>query len=52
MVQSLRGSTYGYAELRSALEQECHQDLGPMFREWLTETGIPADFRQRYETKP
>jgi hypothetical protein len=52
MVQSLRGSTYGYNELRSALEQECHQDLGPMFREWLTETGIPADFRQRYESKP
>ena len=52
LVQSLRGSAYGYNELRSALEQECHQDLGPTFREWLTETGIPADFRQRYETKP
>lgn len=52
LVQSLRGSTYGYAELRSALEQDCHQDLGPMFREWLTETGIPADFRQRYESRP
>ena len=52
MAQSLRGSTYNYTLLLSALEQECHQDLGPMFREWLTETGIPADFRQRYETKP
>lgn len=52
MVQSLRGSTYGYNDLRSALEQECHQDLGPTFREWLTETGIPADFRERYERKP
>jgi hypothetical protein len=52
LVQSFRGSTYGYNELRSTLEQECHQDLGPMFREWLTETGIPADFRRRYKTVP
>ncbi len=52
MVQSLRGSSYGYSDLRSALEQECKQDLGPMFHEWLTETGIPADFRRRYEAKP
>ena len=52
LARSLRGSKYGYDELRSALEQECHQDLGPMFREWLTETGIPVDFRQRYATQP
>jgi hypothetical protein len=52
LAQSLRGSNYSYDELRSALEQECHQDLGPMFREWLTETGIPADFRARYGAKP
>ena len=52
LAQSLRGSKYGYDELRSALEQECRQDLGPMFREWLAETGIPDDFRARYETGP
>jgi len=48
MVQALRGSTYGYAELRSALETESGQDLGEMFRAWLTQPGIPEEFRKRY----
>jgi hypothetical protein len=51
MVQALRGSTYGYAELRSALEAESGQDLGELFRTWLTQTGIPDEFRQRYAPK-
>jgi len=47
---TLGGTAYGYTELRSALESECHADLGPVFRAWLYETDIPAEFRHRYET--
>ncbi|HTQ87021.1 MAG TPA: hypothetical protein VMI93_12465, partial [Candidatus Solibacter sp.] len=47
---TLGRTAYGYAELRSAVEQECAVNLAPVFREWLTETGIPAEFRRRYET--
>lgn len=49
MASALRFQQYGYIDLRSALEQECHQDLGPFFRSWLNEKGIPADFRAKYE---
>lgn len=49
MVYALRGQQYGYNDFRVALEQECHQDLAPFFRTWLTQQGIPADFRARYE---
>ncbi|HKW87656.1 MAG TPA: hypothetical protein VJN21_02760 [Candidatus Acidoferrales bacterium] len=48
MVSALRFQQYGYDDFRSAVEQECHQDLGPFFRSWLNEKGIPADFRARY----
>jgi hypothetical protein len=47
-VQALRGSTYGWSEMRSALEAESGQDLSELFRRWLTEPGIPDDFRKRY----
>ena len=50
LAESLRDTAYGYTELRSAVELECQADLGPMFREWTTETGIPGDFRLRYQT--
>lgn len=49
MISALRFQQYGYDDFRSALEQECHQDLGGFFRAWLTEKGIPADFRAKYE---
>ena len=42
------GSTWSASDLRSAVEQECGKDLGPLFRAWLTEAGIPAEFRNRY----
>jgi hypothetical protein len=44
-----RGREAGYADLRSALEQTCHQDFAPMFRLWLNSTGIPQDFREKYQ---
>lgn len=49
MVSALRFQQYGYDDFRSAAEEECHQDLGPFFRTWLNEKGIPADFRAKYE---
>lgn len=49
MVSALRFKQYGYDDFRSAVEEECHQDLGSFFRAWLNEKGIPADFRAKYE---
>ncbi|MFZ3247060.1 MAG: hypothetical protein WA185_18460, partial [Candidatus Acidiferrales bacterium] len=49
MVYALRGEEYGYSDFRAALEQQCHQDLDGFFRQWLTQPGIPPDFRARYE---
>ncbi len=51
LIGSLRGSTAGLAELRSALELETHQNLAEFFRTWLDETGIPAEFRARYAAR-
>ena len=48
MIQALRGSTYGWQELRSAVEGESTQDLASTFRDWLHQPGIPADFRAHY----
>lgn len=48
MVYALRGGEYGYPEFRSALEEQCHQNLAEFFRVWLTQPGIPLDFRARY----
>lgn len=50
MIQAMRGSTYGWQELRSAVEGESGQDLAAMFRVWLSEPGIPADFRARHSS--
>ena len=49
LVRSLRGSRFGFAELRSALELETQQNLGDFFRLWLDQTGIPPEVRARYE---
>jgi hypothetical protein len=49
MVQGLRGSEYGWTDLRAAVEAESGRDLGEFFRRWVNQTGIPEDFRKRYE---
>ncbi len=51
IVHGLRGSRFGFATLRSALEQETKQELGDFFRLWLDQTGIPAEIRARYEER-
>jgi hypothetical protein len=51
MVTLLRGQEAGYADLRSALEHASGKNLADLFRVWLNEKGIPAEFRARYEGK-
>jgi Peptidase family M1 domain len=49
MVEVLRGQEASYDSLRSALEEASGKNLGELFRVWLNQDGIPADFRSRYE---
>jgi len=48
MVTLLRGQETSYDALRSALEQSSGKNLARLFRVWLNDKGIPADFRARY----
>jgi hypothetical protein len=49
IVSLLRGQEVGYNEIRSAIEQESGKDLAEFFRTWLYESGIPKDFRAKYQ---
>jgi hypothetical protein len=49
IVTLLRGKEVGYDDLRVALEHASGKNLAEIFRVWLNEKGIPADFRARYE---
>ena len=51
MVTLLRGQATSYDALRSTLEQSSGKNLAQLFRVWLNEKGIPADFRARYEAQ-
>jgi len=48
-VRALRGKYWKTNDLRAALEAQTGQDLGEFFRIWLHQTGLPAEFRARYE---
>ena len=50
MLSNLRGSEYGYEDLRAAVSIECGRtaETDALFRAWLYEKGIPAEFRARY----
>lgn len=52
LVALLRGQEVDYKDLRSVLEQSTNRNLGPMFRLWLNQKGIPQDFRDRYPLPP
>ncbi len=52
MVTLLRGQEAGYDDLRVALEKASGKNLGELFRVWLNQKGIPADFRARYQDQP
>ena len=51
LVRALRGESGGFSELRSAVEEQTGQNLADFFRTWLNQTGIPVEFRTRYEEK-
>jgi len=46
--QTFRGKAWRAGDLRAAAEQESGKDLGALFRQWLTGSGIPEEFRKRY----
>jgi len=48
LVALLGGQEVGYSDLRAALEQSTHRNLGQMFRIWLNDKGLPQDFLDRY----
>jgi hypothetical protein len=50
LVTSLRDSTAGLDDVRSALEQATNRNLFDFIGEWLGRAGIPATFRRRYLT--
>jgi hypothetical protein len=45
----LRGQKVGYPDIRAALENVTNKDLTPMFRVWIYNTGLPDEFREKYE---
>lgn len=49
LIALLRGQEVDYDTLRSQLEQASGKNLADLFRVWLNEKGVPADFRARYE---
>lgn len=49
LITLLRGQEVDYDTLRSQLEQSSGKNLADLFRVWLNEKGVPADFRARYE---
>jgi hypothetical protein len=54
-LNALRGREYGYDDLRAGLHSQGCAELGPTFREWLGQPGIPKEFRSRHgagETAP
>ncbi len=48
VVTLLRGQEIDYDSLRSALERSSGKNLADLFRVWLNEKDVPADFRSRY----
>ena len=50
MVTVLRGQETSYDALRSALEESTGKNLAELFRVWLNDKDVPADFRARYES--
>ncbi len=52
VVQARAGRETAAGDLRSALEAETGSALADVFRTWLSQSDIPADFRARYDTTP
>jgi hypothetical protein len=45
----LRGQEVTYPDIRAALEGVTNKDLAAMFRTWVYNGGIPAEFQEKYQ---
>ena len=50
VVSLLRGQGVEYQDIRSAIENVTNKDLAPIFRTWLYQPGIPAEFKGKYKS--
>jgi hypothetical protein len=50
VVRLLRGQEVGYQDIRAAIENVTNKDLAPIFHVWLYKPGIPAEFREKYQS--
>jgi hypothetical protein len=48
IIRSRAVDAAGYEELRAALESSSKRNLADLFRNWLNQPGVPAEFRGRY----
>ena len=51
LAASLRGRQFTTNDLRVAIQLETGQDPAEFFRQWLNVTGIPEEFRKKYENQ-
>jgi hypothetical protein len=49
MLEARRGGGFDLDDLIAAFEQETHQNVAQFVRLWMKHSGVPADFRARYE---
>jgi hypothetical protein len=49
MLYARRGGGFDITDLISAFDQETHQNVGEFVRHWMKRSGVPQDFRSRYE---
>ena len=48
MMNIMAGQEVDFKVMRSSIEYTCKKDLAGTFRAWLNNTGLPADFREKY----
>ncbi len=50
MLYARRGGGFDIHDLIAAFEEQTHQNAAEFVRLWMKHPGVPADFRQRYES--
>ena len=48
MLYARQSRGFDVTDLIAALEEQSHQEIGPLVRQWIKQPGVPAEFRQRY----
>ena len=49
MLYARRRGGFDITDMISAFDQETHQNVGEFVRHWMKRSGVPQDFRARYE---